>query len=269
MQYDPIKNIFGNIVNQNPFLRKIFYKILGIMFLREWYVKRKLISLLKKSNKPLQIYDAGCGFGQYSYFIATHFPDVSIYGIDLKEDQIKACSAFFNTVGLNQCRFKVEDLTTITYAEEFNLILSVDVMEHIKDDIKVFQNFYRALKPHGILLINTPSDIGGSDVHNEKDRSFVSEHARNGYSIGDIQQKLQSAGFEIDTIEYTYGQWGMAAWRLGIKTPMRLLNISKLFFVVLPIYYFLTFPLFLMGMWIDYISYKKSGAGLLIVARKR
>jgi 2-polyprenyl-3-methyl-5-hydroxy-6-metoxy-1,4-benzoquinol methylase len=33
---------------------------------------------------------------------------------------------------------------------------SVDVMEHIEEDVEVFKNFYQSLKDGGVLLISTP-----------------------------------------------------------------------------------------------------------------
>ena len=42
MRYDPIKKVFGDIIRKNTHLRILFYKLLGVMFLREWYVKREL-----------------------------------------------------------------------------------------------------------------------------------------------------------------------------------------------------------------------------------
>ena len=45
MHYDPIKNIFASIIKQFPVLRILFYKILDIMFLRSWYVRRELKNL--------------------------------------------------------------------------------------------------------------------------------------------------------------------------------------------------------------------------------
>jgi len=47
------------------------------------------------------------------------------------------------------------------------MILCVDVMEHIEKDELVFSNFYKALVDDGILLVSTPSDKGGSDVHHD------------------------------------------------------------------------------------------------------
>jgi SAM-dependent methyltransferase len=238
------------------------------VFLREWYVKRELRRQLSQRKEPFVVYDAGSGFGQYSYYIAKTFPRAIIYGSDLKEDQIADCIQFFRSVGLQQCSFAVEDLTQIQHTEKFDAILSVDVMEHIPDDITVFQNFYRALKKNGQLFINTPSNLGGSDVHSENDQSFVEEHARNGYGMEEIRSKLETAGFQIEMIRYTYGRWGTAAWRLGIKYPLLLLNVSKIFFVLLPFYYLTALPFILPMMWLDFITKNETGTGLNVLAKK-
>jgi SAM-dependent methyltransferase len=268
MQYDPIKRTFGNIVSKNPLLRILFYKLLGIAFLREWYVKSQLRNELGKYDKPFMVYDAGSGFGQYSYYIAKNFPLATVYGIDLKEEQVKDCNEFFARAGLSRCSFAVEDLTQITHTDKFDAILSVDVMEHIPDDVKVFHNFFRALKKNGLLFINTPSNLGGSDVHSDNGHSFVEEHARNGYGAEEIRSKLESAGFEVEKVRFIYGVWGTAAWRLGIKYPLLMLNISKLFLIVIPFYYLILAPIILPMMWLDFVKSNKTGTGLNVLARK-
>ena len=92
-------------------MRKLFYKALGLMFLREWYVKRKLKEL--KQNNPKSILDAGCGFGQYSYFMAKKFSDAKIKSVDVKEDYIEDCRYFFDNCHITNCSFSVADLTKI------------------------------------------------------------------------------------------------------------------------------------------------------------
>jgi 2-polyprenyl-3-methyl-5-hydroxy-6-metoxy-1,4-benzoquinol methylase len=268
MHYDPIKNIFGNVARRNPWLRILFYKILGLMFLREWHVKRELRRQFSGLNKPFTVYDAGSGFGQYSYYIAKQFSLASIYGTDLKEEQVADCNQFFPAVGLTQCSFAAEDLTKIQHSEKFDFILSVDVMEHIQDDACVFRNFFRALKSSGTLFINTPSNLGGSDAHSDKEESFIGEHARNGYGAAEIQKKLSSAGFTVESIRFTYGKWGNRYWKMGIKYPMQLLNVSKIFFAVLLLYYIIVLPLILPMMWLDYVADNKAGTGLNVLAKK-
>jgi 2-polyprenyl-3-methyl-5-hydroxy-6-metoxy-1,4-benzoquinol methylase len=268
MQYDPIKDKLGGIVKKSPFLRKIFYKILGLMFLREWYVKRKIRELYGK-NPPKVILDAGCGFGQYSYFMAKKFSAAKILSVDVKEDYLADCKYFFGKVSLTNCEFQYADLTKIGYDNQFDFVLSVDVMEHIEDDIGVFKRFYKALKNGGRVLINTPSNLGGSDAHSDEDESFIGEHVRLGYSKEEISSKLKEAGFEIESFQYTYGTWGSWYWKLGIKYPMLMLNKSQLFFVILPFYYFFTIWWVWLFMWLDVNQKDKpAGTGVLVVGRK-
>jgi len=268
VKYDPIKKIFGDIVRESVFLRKLFYKLLGLMFLREWHVKRELRLLLGGEKAPKQIYDAGCGFGQYSYYCASRFPHSAIYAVDIKLEQVEDCTRFFRNAGLTNATFAIEDLTQIKHENKFDLAISVDVMEHIPDDVGVFRNLHRSLRPGGKLLVNTPSDLGGSDAHGPEDESFIEEHARNGYGIEEMRTKLTSAGFNVDKIKFAYGPWGSIAWRLGIKYPMLLLNTNKIFFVLLPFYYLLTLPFTLLLMYLDYVGTNKAGTGLIVIATK-
>lgn len=269
MQYDPIKNIIGDVAKKTPILRRFFYWILGIMFLRTWYVKRALQQLLSERKESLNLFDAGSGFGQYSYFIAKKFPGAFIHAIDVKEDYIADCKQFFSAAGMTNVHFGVEDLTIPTHTDRFDFILSVDVMEHIADDVTVFNNFYGAMKRGGQLLIHTPSNLGGSDVHKEGDTSFVEEHARDGYSVEDITTKLKNAGFDILYTKYSYGPIGTLSWRMVVKYPLLMLNASKVFFLLLPVYYLLTFWISVILMWIDYQSDNKTGTGLLVAAQKK
>lgn len=269
MQYDPIKDSIGSVVRTAPVLRRLFYFTLGMMFLRTWFVKRELRMMLKDRKGPFTLFDAGSGFGQYSYWLAKRWPNVSIHAIDVKEDYIEDCRQFFAKEGLSNVAFGVEDLTVPKHTDRFDVIISVDVMEHIADDVTVFKNFHAALRKNGTLLINTPSNLGGSDVHGEGEESFIGEHARDGYSKEDITEKLTIAGFTDIVTKYSYGPVGSVAWRLGIKYPMMMLNVSKLFFIILPFYYLATLWLTLILMRIDYSSTNAAGTGIIVTARKR
>lgn len=269
MYYDPVKNIFANTIRRFPFLRILFYKILDLMFLRSWYVRRELKAIRKHfSDTCINIYDAGSGFGQYTYFMAKRLNPCSILSVDIKQDWIDDCRRFFDQKKIKSISFEVEDLTSVAHRDKFDLIVCVDVMEHIQDDGKVFSNFYSALKPGGYLLINSPSIFGGSDVHNEGAEGFIGEHARDGYSREDLEKKLHPLGFITHKSRYTYGFWGDKAWRLGIKYPMLLLNLSKIFLLFLPVYYLLTLPFTLIMNWIDFVSDNKIGSGINFTAIK-
>ena len=119
-----------------------------------------------------------------------------------------------------------------------------------------------------MVLISTPSDQGGSDVQNESDGSFIEEHVRDGYNIEAIQEKLKTAGFSKTEAHYAYGTPGKISWKLSMKYPMQMLNSTKLFFILLPLYYLVTFPFCLLLNLIDQHTFHKTGTGLIVKAWK-
>ncbi len=269
MKYDPIKQSLGNVFNRHPILRIVFYRLLDTLLLRTWHIKKEIGEIRNYLPDIPEILDAGSGFGQYSYYLAKKFPQGIIHGIDIKEKEIKECNNFSLSRGLSErLLFSNEDLTGFRRNDTYNLIITVDVMEHISEDIKVLGNFYASLRKGGFLLISTPSDQGGSDVHDEEDSSFIDEHVRNGYSIKDINDKLHRVGFTNISARYSYGFPGKLSWKLSMKYPVSMINFSKLSFVILPFYYLLTFPFCLLLNLADVRMKHVSGTGLIVKAIK-
>lgn len=269
MQYDPIKQKLGSLAGRGIFLRKLLYRLLDILLLRSWHVRRLIRRITPLMPPGAEMLDAGAGFGQYSYRLAAGHPGWKITAIDLKEEQVADCNAFFAAAGLQErVKFITGDLTLLNEEKRYDLILSVDVMEHIENDRQVFINFFRALKPGGSLIISTPSDRGGSDVHGEHDKSFIDEHVRDGYNMEALSQLLTETGFSKTTITYTYGLPGSAAWRLSLKYPVKMLSVTQLAWVVLPFYYLVVMPVALVLNLIDVSVKHPSGTGLLVHAVK-
>lgn len=274
MQYDPIKRSLGKVFGISPFLRKVFYRLLDLLFLRAWYVHRELKAWARSQPNGVRILDAGAGFGQYVYFLSRLNPNWHILAVDLKAEQVDDCNRFFQAIGKPNVVFKTADLTTFCEPNAFDLVLSIDVMEHIEDDVGVFRNLFHSMKQGGLLLISTPSDKGGSDVHHEHSEpdgaahGFIDEHVRDGYSLEDITQKLKAAGFQRIEAYYTYGKPGRLAWRLSMKYPIQLLGISQGFFILLPFYYLFVYPIAFVLNYLDTKLQHPSGTGLLVKAWK-
>lgn len=270
MQYDPIKRSLGAVFNQSPFLRKMFYRMLDLLLLRTWHIKKEIRQWSKQTGDDVHILDAGSGFGQYDYYLSRLNPNWKITGVDVKPEQIADCNRFFKQNGdAERIHFEEADLTTFRREETYDMVLSVDVMEHIEEDVEVFKNFYASLRNGGMVLISTPSDQGGSDVHDEEDSSFIDEHVRDGYNIREIQDKLRKAGFQVVEARYSYGKPGQKSWKLSMKYPITMLNMSKLFFLLLPFYYLFTFPVALIFNRMDVRQSHQSGTGLIVKAHKQ
>ena len=269
MQYEPIKETIGRFCAGRPLMRKILYFLIDLLLLRAWHVNKALRKIAPQLPADASVLDAGSGLGQYSWRMVRMRKGWKIKGVDINSREVNDCIEFFAVAGMSdRVIFKNGDLTRLTDTACYDLILSVDVMEHIEDDLLVFKNFYRSLKENGTLLISTPSDKGGSDVHGHDEESFIDEHVRNGYSISDISEKLAAAGFSRVEAKYTYGRPGNISWRLAMKYPVKMLNASYFFFILLPFYYLVFFPVSLILNIFDVRMTHESGSGLLVKAIK-
>jgi len=269
MQYEPFKEFAEKFLKKSTFIRKLFYFFLNLLFLRSWHLHKALRKISKMLPSDSNVLDAGSGLGQHSWWMARKNSGWKIKGIDIITEQVSGCNEFFIKEGMgSRVSFVTADLTEFQEENLYNLIISVDVMEHIKNDIQVFRNFFNALKPGGVLLITTPSNMGGSGITAGSPSSFIDEHVRNGYGKEEIQLKLQAAGFNKTTSEYTYGKLGHLSWLISIKYPALLINKSGLFFAILPFYYILTLPFALILNLTDLKIKHNSGTGLLVFSVK-
>lgn len=267
MQYDPVKRQLGSFFNRAPLLRKLFYRLLDLLLLRAWHVHKELRAWAKdKHDKAVHLYDAGAGYGQYSYWLSGRLPRARITAIDVKEEQVADCNGFFRAIGRPQVTFQVGDVTRFQQPASFDLVVCVDVMEHILEDEAALRCYSTSLKPGGMLLISTPSDQGGSDVHDAGEGSFIEEHVRDGYNIEDLKAKCLRNGFARVEARYSYGAPGRLSWRLSMKWPLLMLNTSKLFFVVLPLYYLVVYPFAWVLNLLDVSMEHRTGTGLIVKA---
>ena len=157
MQYDPVKRRLGVVFNRTPGLRKLFYRLLYLLLLRCWHIQRELRAWMANRNaegKPVEaIYDAGAGFGQYSYWLSGQLPKARITAIDVKDEQVADCNAFFQRIGRPQVKFEVGDVTKFQQPNCFDLVVCVDVMEHILEDEAALRCYSTSLKEGGMLII--------------------------------------------------------------------------------------------------------------------
>ena len=269
MQYDPVKRRLGVVFNRTPFLRKVFYNLLDLLLLRAWHIQRELREWsVDKTDRELAIYDAGAGFGQYTYWLSGRSPKWNITAIDVKDEQVADCNVFFQRIGRPRVKFNVGDVTKFSSPERFELVVCVDVMEHILEDEAALRCYSTSLKQGGMLIISTPSDQGGSDVHEEGEGSFIEEHVRDGYNIDDIRAKCLRNGFSKVEARYSYGAPGKISWKLSMKWPLLMLQASKIFFTVLPFYYLIAYPIAFVLNMADVRMPHSTGTGLIVKAWK-
>ncbi len=263
MKYDIVKDKIAFFIALIPALRKVFYKMLTCLILRQQYVFRLIGDLFPNKNEKLKMYDAGGGYLQYTDYVLSNYSKSNVFAVDIKDNYIEEYYSYIRG-SEKESRFNhhCADLQDFTPNQDFDLIIAIDILEHIENDKAVLKNFFKVLNPEGKLIISTPSTF-------DEAAAFTEEHVRPGYDLADLLEKLETSGFTIDKAKYTYGKYGAYYWKLAMKTPLLMLQKSNAFFLVLPLYYLITFPIFHILMKIDQKVNNPIGNGLLVVASKK
>jgi SAM-dependent methyltransferase len=269
IEYDPVKDKFAAIIRNSRVLRRGFYFLLDLFFLRSWHIRKILRNYGSEKEKSGEwlLLDAGCGFGQYDRFILSCFSKVKVHAVDVKEDYLNDCRHYFKKdIEGGRISFTGADLLEFESDKKFDFVICVDVLEHIEEDRKVIANLKSVLKEGGYFLMHSPSHYSEED--GDGDETFVGEHARAGYSKEDIGGKLLEAGLTSVNIHYTYGFFGHKAWVLTVKWPMLWFNKLGLFAILpLLIYYPFILPVSLIMNAVDLITKNEKGNGIYAIAK--
>ncbi len=164
MEYNYWNKRNRNILKNNPEVDDLslsFYSGAPIWFNR--LVARNKDKSLSKLLHPilpindLKILDIGCGSGRYIKLLSDLGGNVT--GIDIAQDIIKRCKKKFPSNSF----YAVSILEIDSSLDNFDLIISSTILQHIKDEEKekAFKNIFYLMKNGGSLLI----------IENQSDRS--------------------------------------------------------------------------------------------------
>lgn len=135
-----------------------FFRLFGIAepahYLHHRYLNRALDRLVHQP--PRRVLDAGCGGGDHTVELARRFPEAEILGIDLDAALIARNQDAARRLGLTRVRFVLGDLSRLD-GDAFDLIVCIDVLEHIPGQQRALENLARALTPGGLAYFHLPT----------------------------------------------------------------------------------------------------------------
>jgi ubiquinone/menaquinone biosynthesis C-methylase UbiE len=158
-----------------------------------WYrVRRSMIHYFIKKYFPLRenitILDLGCGMGALTKELMVYG---DVYGLDFSSESIKFCKER----GLNNV-FQ-GDATNIPFDDQkFDIVLSLDVLEHIQDHDKAVKEVKRVLKQNGLFIAFVPAFMSLWSVNDD-----LSEHKRR-YTKRELNNVIINNGFTVKRSSY-------------------------------------------------------------------
>lgn len=134
-------------------------------------------------KRQLEILDMGCGPGG-NFSILSEFG--SVIGLDVSEEALKFARKY------NFAKLVLGDGNKLPFGNNsYDLVTSLDVLEHLVDDRKAMGEIFRVLKPGGFFLVSVPAHPWLWSDHDE-----AMGHKRR-YSQKEILSKLREAGFDV------------------------------------------------------------------------
>ena len=148
----------------------------------------------------VRILDLGCGEGHITAAIQRRMRNAEVSGLDYSLSAI--CTAAESYPNID---FAVGDAFDPPYCGDyFDVVVCNNLWEHVPDPVGLAAATRRVLKPRGFLVVSTPSRyrlgnlaraLAGSPV------GLMSKQHVTEYTVGQVIEQLQWAGFEVRRIE--------------------------------------------------------------------
>lgn len=104
--------------------------------------------------KDKKVLDVACGTG-FGSKILQEKGARGVFGVDLSKEAINFASEKYVGNGL---KFMIGDVLKINFPDDFfDVIVSFETIEHVKQHEKALSELRRALKPSGLLIISSPN----------------------------------------------------------------------------------------------------------------
>ena len=160
-----------------------------------WYVARRkiifdwVLQILEQYDMPA-ILDIGCGTGTNIEHLHSHgYKQVT--GLDISPKALRFCQS--KQLASLVCGNSVQPPF---HKQCFDMIMALDLIEHLEDDTTALKRLADLLKPGGRLIVFTPAF---NFLWGRQDD--ISYHFRR-YTGRELKQKLETAGFVIEKISY-------------------------------------------------------------------
>lgn len=148
------------------------------------------------------VLDAGSGNGYFAWL--AYRSGARVLALNFDPTQVAKASEFlvdYRHADPSRLRFEQFNLYDLAReTRQFDEIICYEVLEHLKDDAAVVREFFRILRPGGVLHLCCPNRMHPRHQAEVLDLAESGGHVRQGYTAEDYSRLLEPAGFRINRI---------------------------------------------------------------------
>lgn len=190
---------------------RLLYRVLGVAdpahYLHYRYCRRALDRFGPES--PRAILDAGSERGDFTVYLAQRYPAARVDGIEIREDHLAKAASGTGRLGIANVRYRLGDLRAMEEAGEYDVVVCIDVLEHIPEQDDVLRRLRRALRPGGLAFFHVPTRRASQVPFARWLVDFVrwsdSEHLAEERTGDQFTAAVTNAGFEVLEARPTFG----------------------------------------------------------------
>lgn len=190
---------------------RVHFQLFGVAdpahYIHNRWLDRELATHV--TRPPSRILDAGCGSADHTFFLARRFPEASVLGMDIDGTLIARNTEVAARLGISNVRFEVGDLCALRSQSEFDMIVSIDVLEHIQRQSDALRNLAMALRLDGLACYHIPTERPRpvplapwlKEFHEWGER----EHVADELSADEFASRVSQTGLEVLRVRRTFG----------------------------------------------------------------
>lgn len=266
---------------QTSILKAALFLIFGTLDMHTRLRNTHVLNQIKRLILPAKsrVLEGGCGRAVTLFWLAQHYPDWQLTGVELDPSLAKSARRAAERGHLTNLTIVEGNILELDEKQAYDLIISIDVLEHIQDDVGLLRRFWQALKPGGYLVLHVPRRhqqmwrwlpvfhrhgvvgyIREKGTANNRQRVLIEGHVRDEYTAEELHCVVEKAGFRVVGMRETIGRWGEISFELN--NLLWQWPLLRYFFALL------TYPVAVLIGYLDIGQNPSKGNSLLITATR-
>jgi SAM-dependent methyltransferase len=128
-----------------------------------------------------------CGQGIFAFYADNSW---AVTGIDMDKDRVKRA----NRIERKNTQFCLKSAENFKFKDKFDVVLALDIIEHLDHPQKALDSIHSALKDDGVLIVSNPNRYSFWNILNNI--AHLEDH-KNYWRPGQFGEMARKSGFEM------------------------------------------------------------------------